>query len=246
MKHTIHFILCIAFSIMLLANTAFSQEEEFVLKDDEKAICSFLRLSGQEPDIEKWILGSQKYIDADKFDKRDILAEDKIRLDKGCKQLKIESDVIKIHNKILLSKVVENGETFLTTQFLEKNKNAILYFSYTYGEHFIIAVPKNFDPFKKIKLKPEQITTDVGYLQEGVPYQATMEIRLKPVSADASAKIEVDGKERWIMITEIAHVDIKNRHKFLSTMATIWDYSASWYFDESQKTLLEHFRGNTP
>ena len=232
---------------LLTAGSALAQDDNaLTLSDSEKVVCSFLKLSNKDADIDAWITNSERYKKANKFDRRDIMREDKERLPKACDSYNRETDLIRITDEVRASTTVKDGKRILEIKFTDREKNENLFYSYTYGPDAIALILKAFQNHRVNTLEPEQIPIIKKYFHDGAPYETEIELRVKAVTADDSSKIQVEGKDQWLMLGDIAYIKVDYRDKFLYKMVTVWDYNAPWYFNESQRTLLDVFRHPTP
>lgn len=232
---------------MGISNEVTAQERILDINEHEKVICAFLKLTNQKPSLESWIKNSEKYKEANKFDKPLILKTDKARLTLGCNTYEVKKDFITIKEKIRISTSLNSQrKRIVNIRFIDKAKNESTHFPYQYGTDSIALITEELENFKQVTLQPEEIPLITKHFHDNAPYEAIMEIRVKLLSADAHSKLEVDGEKQWLMLGDIAYIKIDYFDKFKNGNTAIWDYNAPWYYNESQKTLLEMFRHPTP
>lgn len=217
------------------------------VSEHEKAICAFLELTNQPADLDAWIMNSEHYREANRFDKPLILEADKPRLENGCNAFDPKEDLIKIKQPIRVStRANDQQQQTLEIRFVDKAKNQETHFSYKYAKHMIALIIEELNGFRKVALKPEEAPLVQKYFHNNAPHEAEIEIRVKAKSADGKSKIQLSGQQQWIMLGEIAYIKINVFDKFKDQDVVIWDHSAPWYYNESQKALLEMFRHPTP
>ena len=227
-------------SFFAVVGTSLAQQ---TVTEEEKVVLSFLNLTNQEPDFERWIKDSPPYINANKFDKEDLLESEIERLGLGYGTYDLENDIITLKDSVrLTTRKNGQGQRVLDIRFTDEKKNDIPHFSIPYGKDHIALIAEKLGDFKQIILKPEEIAAVKKYFYDSAPYEAQIEIRIKPKSADNSSKINVAGLEQRILFGEIAYLKVQYYDKYKLEHVTVWDYNAPWYLSESQKALIEMFR----
>lgn len=219
------------------------KDAEKSVNDAEKAVFAYLQLTNQKPDYEALIKNSQKYLESGKARQAKMLEEEKARLDWGFATFNVKEDLITIKAKIRLTTAVrEDGIRMVYTRFVEERHNETPYFPILFGEDSIAFVIQNLEQYRAIQIKPEEVPKIKQYFYDSAPYEAEIEMRIRPVSADASDKLFVDYKEQWLMLGEIAYLKINYYDEFKLETVNVWDYNAPWYLDESQRALLNLFK----
>ena len=216
---------------------------EMTVSDAEKAVFAYLKLTDQEPNFEAWIKNSQKYLDATKARKVKILEEDRERLDWGFGTFDVTKDFITIKAPIRLTTTLrEDGTRMVYTRFVDDRHNETPYFPFSFGKDSIAFIIQGLESYAAIALKPEEIPKIKQYFYNSAPYEAEMEMRIRPISADAEKKLLIDYKDQWLMLGDIAYLKINYYDEFKLQNINVWDYNAPWYLDESQKALLDMFK----
>jgi len=220
--------------------TSFAQ---MTISDDEKAVIAYLKLTEQEPDYNAWVKNTPIYTEAHAAQKVRILEDEKARLDWGFATYDVKKDLVTIKAKIRLSTAVkEDGKRMLYTRFNDERHNEISYFPYTYGKDSIAFIIQGLEKYQQIELSPEEIPKIKEYFHDSAPYEAEIEMRIRPLSADAEQKLLVDYKDQWLMLGDIAYLKINHYDEFKLENINVWDYNAPWYLDESQKALMNMFK----
>ncbi len=233
-------ILTCIISVFVNVETVFAQTK---ITDDEKVIFAYLKLTEQKPDFDSWIKNSKQYLEASRFLHEKILKDEKARLDWGFGTYDYTKDFITIKKKIrLTTNVREGNKRYIYTRFVDDKHNENFYFTYKYGTESIAFIIQNLDNYQAIELKPEEIPKIKDYFYDSAPYEAEIEMRIKPISADSEKKLFIDHMEQWLMLGEIAYLKINYYDEFKLQDVIVWDYNAPWYLDESQKALLELFK----
>lgn len=232
----------LAIIIGLFTNIQNSRAENSI-SDSEKAVFAYLKMTEQEPNLEAWVKNSPTYLDGRKSEKKKILEEEKIRLDWGFGTYDVKNDFITIKSKIRLTTgVKDDGKRFLYTRFVDERHNETPYFPFQYGKDSIAFVIENLESYQVITLKPEEIPKIKQYFYDSAPYEAEIEMRIRPISADSEKKLFVDYKDQWLMLGDIAYLKINYYDEYKLEDVIVWDYNAPWYLDESQKALLNMFK----
>ena len=216
---------------------------EMTVSEEEKAVFAYFKLTDQTPDFQKWVTNSVKYQESRQSEQPEILSKEKERLDWGFGTYDVAKDFITIRRKIRLTTMSgEDGKRVIKTRFVDERHNETPYFPIMYGDESIALIVEGLEQYKTIALKPEEVTKVKEYFYDSAPYEATMEVRIRPVSADAQNKLFVDYKDQWLMLGDIAYLKVQYYDEYKLEDVTIWDYNAPWYLEVSQKALLELFK----
>lgn len=234
----------LACTLFITGFLAFIQtsQAQLSVSDQEKAVFAFMKLTNQEPNLKNWIVNSTKYQKANKFDRESLLETEETRLGWGFGTYDVTKDFIKVKSKIRLTTEVNADNKRVLNVSFAHNSNETPYFPFPYGEEWIAFIINDLIDFKTITLKPEEVPKVKQYFYDAAPYEAEIEIRLRPLTADATAPLEVDGTEQWLMLGDVAYLKIEFYDKFKFENVLVWDYNAPWYLSESQKALLELFK----
>ena len=217
--------------------------EDMVISEEEKAVFAYLKLTEQEPDFENWIKNTQRYQEARKAEKDKLFESEKKRLDWGFATHDPKKDLVTFRSPIRLTTYTdENGKRVVNTRFVNNTQNEESYFPIQYGPEPIAFIIQDLEKYRNITLQPEEIKKIKEYFYDSAPYEAIMEIRVRPLSADNKDKLFVDYKEQWLMLGDIAYIKIDYYDEFKLQHINVWDSNAPWYLDESQRALLEMFQ----
>ncbi|MFK7839272.1 MAG: hypothetical protein AB8B83_02985 [Bdellovibrionales bacterium] len=228
--------------IGLFANIETATAETSVT-DEEKAVFAFFKMTDQKPKLESWIKNSKRYLDGRKAEKDKIYNEERERLDWGFGVYDYEKDFITIRRDIRLSTLVDqNGVRHLKTRFVDDRHNETPYFPIEYGKESIAFIVEGLENYRSIKPQPEEIPKIKKYFHDSAPYEAVLEVRIRPLSADSKNKLFVDYRDQWLMLGDIAYLKIDFYDEFKLEHVVVWDYNAPWYLDESKKALMEMFK----
>ncbi|NCT41767.1 MAG: hypothetical protein GW778_08935 [Alphaproteobacteria bacterium] len=235
-----HAIVIVIIGLFSFIQTSFAQ---ITITGEEKAVFAYFKLTNQIPDYEKWIKNSDPYINGRKAEKSKILTEEKERLSWGFDQYNVEKDFINLQRPIRLTTFInQDGKRVIDTRFIDDRHNETPYFPISYGKESIAFIVEELVNYKQIELKDEEIPKVKDYFYDSAPYEAMINIRIRPISADAKNKLFVDYKDQWLMLGDIAYLKIEFRDEYKLEDVIVWDYNAPWYLDESQKALLEMFK----
>jgi len=233
------------FSLIIIGLFAFIQTAfaELEVTEEERAVFAYFKLTDQKPDYEQWIKNSTKYQEARGVLQDDILSTETERLSWGFETFDLAKGFITITRPIRLTTVVnEDGKRVVNTRFVDERHNETPYFPISYGNESIAFIIEGLEQYRTITLKPEEVAKIKEYFFDASPYEAVMELRIRPLSADAQEKLFVDYKDQWLMLGDIAYLQIKFYDEYKLENITVWDYNAPWYLEVSQKALLEMFK----
>lgn len=220
------------FLLLSLAPLGLHAQMQDHITGDEKAVFAYLKLSKQnEPDFEPWIKHSPLYKKTARTFQNDILDAEKERLTAGFeayktaekdeKLLKVKRDVTLFTNK------GKDGKPRLNFQFPDGQDLEIPYFPYPYGEDSIALIVDDLKKFASVKLGAQQHKTVKEYFFDEAPYTGVLEMKIRPVSADSSAAMEIDGQNRWLMLGEIESLTFRYYDRYKQINAVLWEYKAS-------------------
>ncbi len=213
------------------------------ITEDEKAIIAYLKLTDKKPDYDAWIKNTEKYKGASQYAQANILKEEKERLEWGFTSYNTEEELITIKAKIRISTaLVADNKRVIYTRFVDDRHNETPYFPYIYGVDSIAFIIQELENFQTLNVKPKEVPLVKQYLHDSTPYEAEIEMRIKPISADKKAKLLVDYKEQWLMLGEIAYLKINYYDTYKLQNINLWDYNAPWYQEETQRALFEMFK----
>lgn len=220
-----------------------SSHAETSISEEEKVIFAYWKLTEQEADFENWIKNSPKYLDASRYQREKILKEDTARLNWGFGTYDHTKDFITIKSKIrLTTNVKDDNKRYLYTRFVDERHNENFYFPFAFGKQSVAFVIENLENYQAIALKPEEIPKVKQYFYDSAPYEAEIEMRIRPISADKEKKLFIDYQDQWLMLGDIAYLKINYYDEYKLQNIIVWDYNAPWYLDESQKALLNLFK----
>jgi len=229
--------------LLMISIVSVNSYAQLSVNDEEKAVFAFLKLAAKKPNLGTWITHSTKYQQAAKFDKERLLETEKIRLGGAFGTYNVKKDFIKIKSNIrLISSVDTDGKAKLTVRFTDHELIETPYFPFPYGEQSIALIVSDLNKFLSVELTPEEAQLAQRYLHSSAPYEAKLELRIRPLSVDASAPLQIDGIEQWLMMGDIAYLKILFHDEYKRKEIAIWDYNAPWYLSESQRELLDLFK----
>ena len=220
-----------------------TQASEIKIKEEEKAVYAFFQLIDAKPKYDFWVKNRLEYEEASRYERKKMLEDETARLKWGFENYNAEEDLITIKANIRVTTGrKEDGSRYIYTRFVDDRHNRFPYFPYFYGTEAIAFIIQDLEKFSAVKLKPEEIPKVKQYFFSSAPYEAVMEMRIRPVSADSQGKLEVDGQLQWLMLGEIAYLKINYYDDYKLGDVAVWDYNAPWYLEESQKALLNMFK----
>jgi len=223
-----YLILFIVIPCFLLAFHASANEKP--ITHEEKAVFSYMKLTNQSPQYDDWIMNSEIYNATPNYLKKKLVKTGVQRLKNGFNAYDHKKELINVKRPIRLKTTVNSDDQqILNIQFIKNGFNETPYFPFPYGKESIALIATELERFKTITLEADQVPTITKYFYDSAPYEASMEVVLRPLSADSKEPLFVDYKERWLMLGDIANVRIAYFDDYKLEDITIWEYTAPWY-----------------
>ena len=228
-----------------------SSVSAFAFRDDdytttEKVAFAYYKLAGmQYPNFEKFIKSGENYRNTLASQKNNFLKDEKIRLEQGFinyypeyGMIDIQSDIVaKGYNAKELEQAEIDEKFFISLSMTDDSED--MYFPYYIGDRWIAFIPHNAGSLQQLPLTKEQYEFwDKALKFKGKPKRpVTIRIKIQPVSVDNSAPLTLNDNEMWLMMGEIASMDIwKDYGK--PTQMLLYEYTAPWYVSKDQQELM--------
>ncbi len=217
--------------------------------ESEKVGFAFHYMAGFDPHYEDWITDSDKYKDAKPIDKVELLQHDKWRLMNGFANYMPDRNLIRVG--------VE-GVVHTSSYYLERRKVAPLkdieinlrelpenYFPFYIGGIWIALVIKDYDLLTKFILNNdeyEEFEKKLGLSRKvyELSKKVNVDFRLRPVAVDTNAPLTLDGLEMWLMMVEVAEMDIWRARG--DERISVWRYQAPWYIADKHREFLSLYK----
>lgn len=240
-RRTIKFLFFMPVLIWFFQFSNVYGQEESKLTEQEKAVAAFFALNGEEPDFTVWTRASETYTGADQTIQQEIFEQERLRLKWGFGTYDVRSDFLKINTEVMswLSSSDGKNPPVLSFHFPHSHRDYVPYFPYSYGEEWIALIVKDLPTFSSIPLGKEEYDYVSQYIEPGdEPHEAQLIIRIRPLSADNSEPLSLDGFDQWLMMGDIAYLRFDVSDKKTGNNLKLWEYSSLWYLSDTQNELL--------
>lgn len=202
------------------------------ISPEEQAVFGFFRAAGDAPDYEFWITSKLEYQQLAENKQEDYLVKEMMRLGHGYGMYDLNTDLIEITLNVLADYVpaTEDEPPKITYKIYNLDENTTPSFNYRFGDGYISMVIERLDFFKEIELDEARDKA----LRDKIPYEddvfdATLEIHVRPKTADYEEMIMKDGIKQWIMVSEIAYIKCEVDSLYTRQSYILWDYVAPWH-----------------
>ena len=221
-----------------IATPAFAQKKN--ISSSEKAVLAFYKLSGLEPDFDKWALAALSLgKDHDQISE-EIIIQEKLRLQYGLGTYDPPREILKIYTTFMGQIIEKDGKSYLASHFPGKGALEAPYFPYTAGHVWVAVVINGLEKFLLLELDEEHKQKISMLMPEhNRPYELKLELFYRPVSAQKDP-IKMDGQEQHIMLGEIAYIGFKKPGLAGQIKdSPLLEYYAPWYMDDEEQDLLK-------
>lgn len=257
-----HVTLAAALCVLLSGSAAFGFVDSSKYSDTEKVLFAFSKLSNVPPDYESLINSSDYYKRQSPITRLDLMKSETARLQEGFNNYNPEDDLVHIVADVEItwnkkdfpgnwnnlvsqpqfgasdSAAVESKIYHIAFGAAAGGDKTSPFFPFFLGRLWIAVVPKDIGAFLNLSLNMTdfyQFMRKLG-IKPGFGHSpAIIEMMLRPVSANATEPVEIDGVVYWPMLVEIANLTIwtSNRDHI------IWSYDAPWYETKDQKDMRD-------
>lgn len=214
--------------------------------ESEKVGFAFHKLGRFDPDFEAWIRNSDRYDGATMRGKAALLQDDYYRLEAGYINFLPDVDLISLNmeahveasNFFQRSQMDDDTVTSIKINLLDLPEN---YFPFQVGEYWIAVVIKDFEKVTNMSFKKDEYRQFVEKFKLAqnayqLKQKVTIDLKLRPVSVDTTEPIMLDGFEMWLMLAEIA--DMQLWRDVNGTREYLWHHTAPWYVSDEHRQLL--------
>lgn len=211
----------------------------------EKVGFAFYRLANRVPPFESWITNKDKYLLAKPSARREYLNNELTRLNKAYNEYMIDDHLIILRTQVKV-KIPNKAERGVYDEMgLRKPVQIVLteitdnFFPVQVGQMWVALVPDKLEEYLQLSLNAEEfgtLTRKLGIQVSGTNQAATLELRIRPKTIDASAPLQIDTIEAWLMLGDIATAALWTN---ANPEALVWEKNAEWYLPYQQKELLD-------
>ena len=216
-----------------MAPPALSQNKE--ISESDKAIFAFFKLTRGVPAYEKWVRESEQYLSAaaDPVLQKEVFETEILRLKWGFGTYNLDSDFIKIRTAVKMILRGENGHEKISFLFPHTAQDHIPYFPFPYGEEWIALVVNDLGGASlDLPLTPEEAGKAAALLPANTPVDGQITLQIRPVKADNTQPLKLDGADQWLMMGETGYYELSYQGTVLGS------YMADWYLTDTEKQLL--------
>ena len=133
-------------------------------------------------------------------------------------------------------------QKILNVRIDEINGAAMPYFDIPYGNESIALIVEEVKDFTNVKLSDEKYEVIKEYFFDETLYNSTIELKLRPLSADGKKPLRLDLEERWLMLADVASLKLTYYDRYSEKDITILSYEAPWFetnLDKNTKKTSE-------
>lgn len=191
------------------------------LSSSEDVMIAFYKTAGILPDFDPWIRGRDPYRSTMLLRRDKVYAQERNRLRVAWNAYDPQKDILTVRAYVRgKMEPSEDGKNFIL-QLQFEGAEGVHYFPYDFLDESIALVPLDLDEHMRITLSPQEHSRISSV--PGQENQATMILRLRPVRADKDMLYVMDGRDRWVLLADIAALSIWSRKG-----VSLWNYSAGF------------------
>lgn len=251
-------------ALLWTAHPALAYLDSNRYSDTEKVMFAFSKLGNVPPDYESLVSHNDYYLKQSPVEKLALMNQEKIRLEQGFTNFSPEDDLIHIVADVEIKwnkkdfpanwMSAENQIQFVAPEEgtpLAKEKlyqiafgasagsdKTAPFFPFFLGRLWVAVVPKDIGAFLNLSLNtPDffQFMKKLGAKPGFGHAPAIAEMMLRPVSANASEPVEIDGTVYWPMLADVENITVWTP----SRDHIIWSYDAAGYETKAQKDMRD-------
>ncbi len=209
----------------------------YLFTDSEKAAFAFFHYTKNTPDFENWVKNSPRHINAPLPEKDTILEQELLRLRWGFATLDSSREDLLIKTDILFQIRRTTGTEFLNFKFINSGNEEVPYFPYPYGREWIAVVVNNLADYTTVPLNTNEAARIHQFIKDEQVHRGTVEIRVRPVSADNTAPMKLDGAEQWLMLGSVSGIEFFTPASN-NTNVSLWRYTDKKFLTETEQMLM--------
>lgn len=228
----------IIFSALCMSVPASAQYDPEITQS-EKAIFAYFKLTQGTPFFDPWIKGSSVYKKTPPARQEGFYEEELMRLKWGFGTFDEKEQFLEISADTYMQLNKTKDGPVLSFKFINSGSEEIPYFPYPYGDEWVALVINDLAYFTSVPLGPKQLETVATYFEPGKIYKGAVRMRIRPVSADATAPLLVDNGNFWLMMGDTAYFEFLYAPPESAQKLNIWSYTAPWYLSENEELLID-------
>jgi len=222
--------------------------------DTELVGYAFSKLGKVPPDYQAWINNMEVYRKSTPLQRQEMDTQVRQRLEEGYYNYSPEDDLIHIVADVKVTwnaadfaaaatpadeGTPEDNKTFKITFGAAMGKDkAAPYFPYLVGKLWIAVIPKDIGAFLNLSLPSAQASEFLKKIGVGAgagAADAIIELKLRPISANANEPLQIDDTVFWLMLSDIANMSIWNPGRD----GLVWSYDAPWFQSGDKKAMID-------
>ncbi len=241
-------IALIIIALLCTATTSFAALERGRYSTLEKIGFAFHTLSNSKPDFSKWVEEDNKYKKAMPLEKVNLMKAEMQRLQTGMITYDQQTDLIELNSRVRLlfshpehtDPDLKDPGSMVTMKVEMSDIPDDNFFPFLIGDVWVAVIIKDLEALKNIKFTPgefQQFATKETFKNHAKlkTVFANTNLVLRPVSVDTSAPVVVNGIEMWLMLAEVAHMELWGGDEYLRE--SLWNYKAPWYMSAQEQDL---------
>ena len=234
----------------IFSQAAFAQDNSRLagFSEMEKTGFAFYHLINRPPPYDSWIVARDDYKAAKPHNRLAIMDLQRQRLREGFDAYFTDQDVITLNLQVKVQgkanpdyakdpALDEAGLTkMIDIRFSQTDD--MPYFPFPVGDLWVGVIPENIDKLSRHYLTPEQFGRFCGGTGacSGSFRPTTVQLILRPISADGKEPIVVGDVPVWLMMSEVASIAFIARDGEM-----LWEYTAPWYDRQRASELMTLF-----
>jgi hypothetical protein len=206
----------------------------------EDVAIAFFKAGGTNPDFDLWAKNSMDYKVAAPARAAEVLQTEKQRILKKWQAYNPEENVLEVKGNVnveLKAFLTKEGEEQYW-MYMSFDQGEITYFPYKYQNYLFAVIPQQIESLMIQQLQKEQYLLIRKDFQEKDFGVAALTLQLKPVKSYTQQPYNIDDKEQWALLCDIATMALASQ----GTGQSMWNHSADWYVSPVRQELQDLYQ----
>ncbi len=208
--------------------------------DEEKPVFAFFKLADRWPDFKYWAK-STPFDDgvSSEEDLKRFYEQERKRLQWGFGTYDLKNDFLPIRVDVDLSLVVRDGRKLVDYRLVGFEEQDLPFFPFPYGTQAIGLVLKDLGRFNGLELSAVDYERISSRFKGAERLRVSLKLRVRPLEADVTAPVVVDGVNFWILSGDTAYFAYELKDPVSGKYERLMSYFAPWFMTESERDLYE-------
>ncbi len=248
-KYLLSGAVIILLTLIALRPSTGEAQDKSKYSESENVGFAFYNFSKSKPEFKDWITDMDNYKKARPVEKMEMMHQEIYRLENGFFNYHPDENLISLNMEALVKS---------SNYFAESQKKGALtdvnitladlpenYFPFYIGGVWIAVVIKDFEDLTNFTFTGDEYQEFAEKLNfnrhaYALSQKVGVDFKLRPLSVDTSAPIELDGIEMWLMLVEIGEMVMWRKHR--NERQILLTHKAPWFITEGHKDLLRLYR----